>query len=121
MMSMFEHSKISTISILGCGWLGMNLAKDLIESGYEVKGSTTHEEKLPKLKALGAIPFLIKLLPEPEGDRLHEFFDSDLLIICIPPGTRSGMADSYHPTQVKYLLDGIERSTGPKRNSGRCP
>ncbi|MGB0522887.1 MAG: NAD(P)H-binding protein [Flammeovirgaceae bacterium] len=111
MSSMFANSEIKTISILGCGWLGMSLAKDLIAEGYEVKGSTTHQEKLPKIKEIGATPFLIKLLPEPEGDRLPEFFDSDLLIICIPPGTRSGMADSYHPTQIKYLLDDLEKST----------
>lgn len=114
MSSMFEHSKIETISILGCGWLGMNLAQDLVKEGYKVKGSTTHQEKIPKLKKLGVIPFLIKLLPEPEGDHLHEFFESDLLIIAIPPGTRSGMADSYHPTQIKYLIDDIEKSTTNK-------
>lgn len=113
-MSMFKHSEITTISILGCGWLGMALAKDLIKEGYQVKGSTTHQEKIAQIRAIGATPFLIKLLPEPEGDRIHEFFDSDLLIICIPPGTRSGMADSYHPTQIKYLINNIERSTTNK-------
>ena len=113
-MSMFEHSKITTISVLGCGWLGMNLAKDLIKNGYTVKGSTTHEEKIDKIKAIGATPFLIKLLPEPEGDRLHEFLNSDLLIICIPPGTRSGMADSYHPTQIKYVIQELKNSTTNK-------
>jgi nucleoside-diphosphate-sugar epimerase len=110
-MGMFARSKIETVSILGCGWLGMALAKDLIEKGYKVKGSTTHPEKTAEMKKAGIIPFEIRLLPEPEGDHLHEFLDSDLLIIAIPPGTKSGMADSYHPTQIKYLIDDIKKST----------
>ncbi len=111
---MFEHSEIETVSILGCGWLGMALAKDLIEKGYKVKGSTTKPEKAVEMEKLGITAFEIRMLPEPEGDHLHEFLDSDLLIIAIPPGTKSGMADSYHPTQIKYLVDDIEKSTTNK-------
>src|SRR5574343_621841 len=38
------------IAILGCGWLGLPLAKSLLSKGYEVKGSTTSESKLVILK-----------------------------------------------------------------------
>ena len=109
-MGIFSHSEINTISILGCGWLGMALAEQLVKDGFKVKGSTTHPDKIAKLKQIGATGYLIKLLPEPEGDRLHEFLESDLLIIAIPPGTRSGMPDTYHPTQIKYLVEHIEKS-----------
>ena len=34
------------ISILGCGWLGLPLAKSLLAKGYKIKGSTTSESKL---------------------------------------------------------------------------
>jgi 3-hydroxyisobutyrate dehydrogenase-like beta-hydroxyacid dehydrogenase len=30
-----------SISILGCGWLGVPLAKHLIQKGFSVKGSVT--------------------------------------------------------------------------------
>ncbi len=33
-------------SILGCGWLGKPLAVSLLDEGFNVKGSTTSEEKL---------------------------------------------------------------------------
>jgi len=33
------------IGILGCGWLGLSLARSLIKNGYEVHGSSTRIEK----------------------------------------------------------------------------
>ena len=49
------------ISILGCGWLGLPLAKALLENGFLVKGSTTSVEKLSVLENSGIHPFLIAL------------------------------------------------------------
>ena len=37
------------VSVLGCGWYGLALAKKLISLGYDVKGSTTSEAKLDTL------------------------------------------------------------------------
>ena len=49
------------ISLLGCGWLGLPLAKALLTNDFYVKGSTTSEEKLSTLKSFGIDPFLIAL------------------------------------------------------------
>gem|GEM_PF-4555050 len=49
-----------TISIIGCGWLGLPLAEFLVQKGYLIKGSTTREEKLDQLKSKGIQPFLFK-------------------------------------------------------------
>ena len=46
-----------TITILGCGWLGLSLAQALVKEGYAVKGSTTTEEKLEQLQYAGVEPF----------------------------------------------------------------
>jgi 3-hydroxyisobutyrate dehydrogenase-like beta-hydroxyacid dehydrogenase len=35
--------KNESISILGCGWLGLPLAGELVREGYAVKGSTNAE------------------------------------------------------------------------------
>ncbi len=45
-----------TVSILGCGWLGLPLAKALIKKGFIVKGSTTAEEHLEQLRTEGIEP-----------------------------------------------------------------
>ena len=44
---------MTKISILGCGWLGLPLAKALIENGFSVKGSTTSTDKLTALENAG--------------------------------------------------------------------
>ena len=44
---------MSKISILGCGWLGLPLAKSLLKKKHELKTSTTSPEKMEKLENLG--------------------------------------------------------------------
>ena len=48
-----------TVSILGCGWLGLPLAKLLIAKGFNVKGSTTSEHKLHTLAQYGIASILV--------------------------------------------------------------
>jgi 3-hydroxyisobutyrate dehydrogenase-like beta-hydroxyacid dehydrogenase len=57
------------VSILGCGWLGLPLAKALVAENYTIKGSTTTPAKLDLLKEEDIEPFLIALSEAgPEGD-----------------------------------------------------
>lgn len=78
------YSLNNKISILGCGWYGLELAKELIKNGYIVKGSTTTPDKLESLQQAGILPYLINFTEE-ENRVDHEFFDCELLIISIPP------------------------------------
>lgn len=82
------------ISILGCGWFGLELAKDLIAQGYTVKGSSTTNEKLSTLEQYGINPFLVNF-QESEENFKAEFFDCDLLWICIPPKRRSSEQQTF--------------------------
>ncbi|TKC00439.1 NAD-dependent epimerase/dehydratase family protein [Pedobacter cryophilus] len=88
-------TKINKIAVLGCGWLGLPLAKELIEDGYFVKGSTTTISKIAVLAAQHIDPFLVQLNPEIEGDDIQLFLDVDLLIINIPPGRHKGTENNY--------------------------
>lgn len=82
------------ISILGCGWLGLPLAKSLIENEFNVKGSTTSVEKLSTLKNIGIQPFLLELDSESIPDALPIFLKgSETLIIAIPPKLRGKNKD----------------------------
>jgi len=98
------------ISILGCGWLGLPLAKHLIEKGHTVKGSTTSENKLSLLSEVGIEPFLIKFSPQIElasplsmSSQTAQFLDSEILIVCIPP--RAGKyGEGFHIQQIRSLL-----------------
>ena len=70
------------ISILGCGWLGLPLARQLVQQGHQIKGSTTSQEKIEVMKSIGIIPYLIKLTEE--KPQWVDFLKTDVLVITIP-------------------------------------
>src|SRR5690606_35175317 len=80
---------------IGCGWLGLPLAKTLLKSSFLVKGSTTNPEKIEVLEQSGIVPFLIQLESEKPIGKIKDFLNVDLLIINVPPGRASNDADSY--------------------------
>ncbi len=97
------------ISILGCGWLGLPLAESLIKDGHEVKGSTRDPEKLGQIREQGINPFLLELSPELICENSHEFFDSEILILNIPPARRDDIVE-FHPGQVQSIIGAVNRS-----------
>lgn len=100
------------ISILGCGWLGLPLAEQLIDKGYRVKGSTTSKSKLQTLKEKGIDPYLVTLKEGGiEGDAEEFLSGSELLIIDIPPGLRRDPSRDY-PGLLKNFLKIAADSTG---------
>ena len=101
--------KKETITILGCGWLGLPLARTLVEQGYSVKGSTTREEKLETLRDAGIEPWLVRLDPEVNGDDIVAFLQSDTLIVNIPPARRDDIVE-YHIEQFSSLIDALGQS-----------
>jgi len=96
------------ISILGCGWLGLPLAKKLVAKGWQVKGSTTTAEKLELLEETGIDPFLIDVETGKEQYNPH-FFDSDFLMLNIPPGHKK--KPNFYLSKMQSLLPYIEASS----------
>jgi nucleoside-diphosphate-sugar epimerase len=97
-----------TVSIIGCGWLGLPLAKQLINQGKTVKGSTTSAEKLSVLQQAGIEAYLLNLIPEPIGN-LQDLLEANTLIIDIPPKAGK-MGDDFHPKQIQHLVESVRRS-----------
>ncbi|MGD9994026.1 MAG: SDR family oxidoreductase [Salinivirgaceae bacterium] len=71
------------LSVLGCGWLGLALAKSLAEKGWEVKGSVTSQSKQDILKEAGILPFVFDL--RQKNYELATFLDSEVLLMALPP------------------------------------
>ena len=97
------------ISILGCGWLGVPLAKHFIEEGFLVRGSVTNPEKFALLRNSGILPFRLVLNnSNVEVDDL-QFFDCEVLIVSIPPGRSSGNVQ-YFPNRIRNLIPLIRKA-----------
>lgn len=84
-----EEKKGKKIGVLGCGWLGLPLAKELVQRGYFVHGSTTNSHKIKDIKSVGATPFLVQC-EEDSHSGLEAFTNElDTIIIALPPGLRA--------------------------------
>lgn len=94
---------METISILGCGWLGLPLAEFLVNRGYRVKGSTTTLSKLDVMRSRGIEPFFLVIDPGIRVEGLGDFFDCGVLVVNFPPERRDDIAD-YHPEQIRSLI-----------------
>ena len=102
--------KEKNISILGCGWLGLPLAKKLIENGFSIKGSTTSEEKLVVLEVNKIQPYLIALYEDKIIGNITDFLnESEILIIDIPPKLRGSQTENF-VSKIKNLIIEIEKS-----------
>ena len=105
------------ISILGCGWLGLPLAKRLIEKGHSVNGSTTSENKLSVFEDAGINPFLVTLESESISENINSFLtESEILIIDIPPKLRANtdFSQKIFVDKIQNLIPLIEKSTVKK-------
>ena len=91
-----------TYSILGCGWLGLPLAKHFIAKDVVIKGSTTSEEKKVLLEAENIHPYVLNI--DQEND-FSDFLDTDVLLIMIT----SKKLEAY-----KSLVNEIEKSSVKK-------
>lgn len=99
------------ISILGCGWLGLPLAKQLITKGFVIKGSTTTPDKTFTLENANIKPFTISLLENKIIGAINDFLlNSEILIIDIPPKLQSEKTDNF-VKKIANLIPFIEKST----------
>ena len=72
-----------------------------MEKGYSVKGSTTTTEKFEILRAAGINPYHINFGVGYQHTDV-DFFDSDILIVAIPPKRRAGEHGAY-PQKIESI------------------
>jgi nucleoside-diphosphate-sugar epimerase len=102
---------MTQISILGCGWLGLPLAKTLLGNEFSVKGSTTSTDKISVLENSGIQAFMVALSENDILGNTNEFLEnSTILIIDIPPKLRGNSKENF-VAKIKTLIPFIEKST----------
>lgn len=94
-----RSASLPTIAVLGCGWLGLPLARALVKAGYPVNGSTTTPGQLLKLRDAGITPFLLRLSPKLspiDADTLRVLLqEAEVLVLNVPPSRGAGSAEAY--------------------------
>lgn len=96
---------MSTISILGSGWLGLPLAQHLLAAGHQVKLSTRTESRFVDLNASGAKAFMVDI--DSPAENLAAFLDADILIINITSKNVEGfrqLAAAVEASPIQHLL-----------------
>lgn len=93
-----------SVSVCGCGWLGAPLANTLQSAGLAVTGSKRSEESIRQsgLEHICLVPFDIF---DPKCySQSHVLFDSDVLVINVPPGRRT-VEGQHFANAVKAVVD----------------
>jgi nucleoside-diphosphate-sugar epimerase len=87
----------STVAVLGCGWLGLPLAKHLLAQGHRVLGTTTSPEQVPLLAAQGIEAQILQLGSDfsvSDEARLTTLLSQvNTLVLNVPP--RAAVAGGY--------------------------
>lgn len=112
-----SYMNSNKLSILGSGWLGLPLAEELINQGYQVKLSTRQAEKILAIEQIGAKPYLVDL---DDSLSLSKGFlnDVELLICNITYKHKAGFSaliDHIARSGIKYVL--FISSTSVYRNT----
>lgn len=103
---------MSSLGILGCGWLGIPLGKHLQTLNYNIKGSCRSEEGTSNLNNNGIKGYRV-ILGENQTTGIKLFIEKlETLIVSVPPGRK--LKEGVYVRMIKTLLENIE-STPLKR------
>ena len=97
------------VSIIGLGWLGEATGLLLQKQGYLVLGSSTRSEKVELLREKGLDAVHFTLDPDPKGIDYQRLFDSEILVVTLPPRSRQGDGEAYLQ-QLASLRDLVANS-----------
>lgn len=103
-----------TIVILGCGWLGLPLAKHLLAYGYPIIGTTTSPDRLPLLKEAGISAHILQLSPtlSSTDSTLNQLFsEAETLVLNVPPRAKQGIPylDLLRPVAAAVVNSSIRQ------------
>ncbi|MCU8012626.1 MAG: NAD(P)-binding domain-containing protein [Shewanella sp.] len=104
-----ENSTVkSSVALVGCGWFGFALAKQLVHEGYRVTGCKRSAEELSVLTEVGIEAYPLQLGHEassaPDAQALSGLFQTDYLVVNIPPRLKRGNAAYLEELQQLIAL-----------------
>jgi len=104
-----SSKKVTSVGIIGCGWLGKALAHQLQERAVKVLATRSNSENVEQLKSQD-INASVLLLPNKQNElNDHPVFDSQCLIIAITPQFKQGRVD--YGDKVEQLVIAAKASS----------
>ncbi|MBF9222311.1 Rossmann-fold NAD(P)-binding domain-containing protein [Hymenobacter ruricola] len=95
-------AELPKVLVMGCGWLGLALARSLAADGHQVLGTTTTPESIAIMQQAGIEPHLLRLGSDfgapAEALLLRLLQSADVLVLNVPP--RAAAAGAY-PTLLR--------------------
>ncbi len=101
--------EITSVGIIGCGWLGTALAQQLIAKGVEVAATRSNVDNVEELKSQGINANVLVLPSEQSKLTAHPVFKSQCLIIAITPQFKQGRAD--YGDKIEQLIIAAKASS----------
>ena len=102
------------VAIIGCGWLGLALAKKLTTQGVSVLATTTREERFAEIQSTGAQAIKLSLPFDnvEHSSELESLQSCNIVVIAITPKFKQGKGD--YPNNIAQLLTLFKGRQGTK-------
>ncbi|AAZ28312.1 MULTISPECIES: SDR family oxidoreductase [Colwellia] len=98
-----NNDKISSVGIIGCGWLGSALAYQLKNQDIAVLATRSNIDNIEQLKSQGIEAEVLSLPAEQAQLNTHPIFKQQCLVIAITPQFRQGRVD--YADKVQQLVE----------------
>lgn len=102
-MSLQQPALVHSVAIIGCGWLGIPLARTLISQGIDVVATRSNLANCSLLQNQGINAIRLALNPEVECSQREALSKSSIAIILLPPGTRKESGHEF-PEKISNLV-----------------
>lgn len=103
------NKTVTSVGIIGCGWLGSALALKLQEANIDVLGTRSNEANAAELNRKGINTSVLSLPTSQEIINSHPVFNQQCIVIAITPQFRKGRED--YAEKVKQLVIAAQESS----------
>ncbi len=105
---MVKQLPLDSVGIIGCGWLGTPLAKQLMDSGVSVVATSSQEENVNCLMQQGISAKQLQLPDNAHSLPSHDVFAQQVLIIAITPQFKQKRID--YADKIQQLVSAAQLS-----------
>lgn len=111
--NVLKNKGVSSVGIIGCGWLGSSLAYHLKEQGVAVLATRSNVENMEQLNNQGIHAEVLSLPAEQAQLNKHAIFRQQCLVIAITPQFKQGRVD--YADKIQQLVKSAKVSNCVER------